>query len=279
LIVLTGDHGEGLGEHGEKTHGFFIYNSTLHIPMMLKLPSSQRLSPARHAAPVSLVDITPTVLGALKLKAPPQFQGRNLLPALRSTQPTEEPTELYGESFLARLHFNWNDLRSLQVGNYKFIETTKPELYDLSQDPHELRNLYDSKKAVAAEYQRRLAQVLARFTPDRELAQQTGLDPALAERLKSLGYAAVSGGGTKQTANSQLPDPKDRIHLYELISSAIDDSQHGRYDPSIEKLLKALETEKDSVPVRYLLGINYFRKQEYANAIAQFQRVVELSPD
>jgi tetratricopeptide (TPR) repeat protein len=242
------------------------------------MPAAQRLSPGPHSEPVNLVDVAPTVLGILKMNVPPQVQGRSLLPALRG-KPVEGPVELYGESFLARLHFNWSELRSLQVGNYKFIETAKPELYDVSQDPRELRNLYDSKKAVAAEYQRRLQQVLAKNTPDKELAQQTGLDPALAERLKSLGYAAVSGGGAKQTANSQLPDPKDRIQLYELVSSAIEDSQHGRYDPSIEKLLKALETEKDSVPIRYLLGINYFRKQQFADAIAQFERVVELSPD
>ncbi|MCI0351664.1 MAG: tetratricopeptide repeat protein, partial [Acidobacteriales bacterium] len=250
----------------------------LHIPMLLKMPSGQRLPPGKHAAQVSLVDVAPTVLSALKMKVPSEVQGRNLLPALQGKR-SEEPPELYGESFLARLHFNWSELRSLQVGNYKFIETTKPELYDLSQDPHELHNLYESRKAVGAEYQRRLRQVLAKYTPDKELAQQTGLDPALAERLKSLGYAAVSGGGTKQATNAQLPDPKDRIQIYELVSSAIEDSQHGRYDPSIEKLLKALEAEKDSVPMRYLLGINYFRKKQYPEAIAQFQRVVDLSPD
>lgn len=281
LIVLVGDHGEGLGDHGEKTHGFFIYNSTLHIPMLIKLPAAQRIPPRRNSQPVSLVDVAPTVLSALKMKVPAEVQGRNLLTSFgrKSAEQPAEPRELYGESFLARLHFNWNDLRSLQSGNYKFIETTKPELYDLSQDPRELNNLYESKKAVATEYQRRLSQVLAKYTPDQELAQQTGLDPALAERLKSLGYAAVAGGGTKQTVGARLPDPKERIQLYELVSSAIDDSQHGRYDASIEKLNKALETEKDSVPMRYLQGINYFRKQAYPEAITQFQRVVELSPD
>ena len=281
IIILAGDHGEGLGEHGEKTHGFFIYNSTLHVPMLIKMPSNQRLSPRPDSRPVSLVDVAPTVLSALKINVPTEVQGRNLLPGLqnKSVEQAVEPRELYGESFLARLHFNWSDLRSLQTGNYKFIETTKPELYDLSQDPHELKNLYDSKKAVATEYQRRLSQVLAKYTPDQELAQQTGLDPALAERLKSLGYAAVAGGGSKQTAGAKLPDPKDRIQIYELVSSAIEDSQHGRYDSSIEKLNKALETDKESIPMRYLLGINYFRKQAYPEAIAQFERVVELSPD
>jgi arylsulfatase A-like enzyme/Flp pilus assembly protein TadD len=279
LIALAGDHGEGLGEHGEKTHGFFIYNSTLHIPLLLKMPAGRLQNVrGRNAVPVSLIDLAPTLLNILNIKAPPSVQGRNLLPALQGKS-EQGGSDLYAESFLARLHFNWSELRGLQIGNYKFIETSKPELYDVAQDPGELRNLYESKKALATEYQRKLSQVVASHTPDRELAQQTGLDPALAERLKSLGYAAVAGGGTKQASSSQLSDPKDRIQLYELVSEAIEDSQHGRYDPSIQKLLTALNTEQNSVPIRYLLGINYFRKQEYANAITHFERVVELSPD
>jgi arylsulfatase A-like enzyme len=279
LIALSGDHGEGLGEHGEKTHGFFIYNSTLHVPVLFKIPTrGARLAARLYSAPVTLPDIAPTILAALKIDVPREMQGQNML--LSSHGKGSQPSrDLYAESFLARLHFNWSELRSIQIGNYKFIETAKPELYDLAQDPRELHNLYQAKPAVASEYQRKLTQTIAAYTPAQAMAQQTGLDPALAERLKSLGYAAVAAGGSKQTSNSQLPDPKDRIQVYELVSEAIEDSQHGRYEPSVKKLLEALGTEKDSVPIRYLLGINYFRQKEYANAIIQFERVVELSPD
>jgi len=283
LIVLAGDHGEGLGEHGEKTHGFFVYNSTLHVPLLLKLPGSRTpVARSSNQMPVTLVDVAPTVLGILKTPTPREMQGRNLQASLGrepGRKPSEGSSDLYAESFLARLHFNWAELRTIQIGNYKFIETTKPELYDLNQDPRETKNLYDSKRALAAEYQRKLSQVVTQHTPDRQMAQETGLDPALAERLKSLGYAAVSGGAAKQVGGPAPPDPKDRIQLYELVSEAIEDSQHGRYDPSVEKLLKALAVEEESVPIRYLLGINYYRKKEYANAIAQFKHVVERSPD
>jgi len=279
LIVLAGDHGEGLGEHGEKTHGFFVYNSTLHVPLLLKLPGNQALVAASpNRMPVTLVDVAPTVLGILKTAAPREMQGRNLQSSLRGKS-TEGGSDLYAESFLARLHFNWAELRAIQIGNYKFIETTKPEFYDVDQDPREIKNLYDSKRALAAEYQRKLSQVVTQHTPDRQMAQETGLDPALAERLKSLGYAAVSGGAAKPVGSPAPPDPKDRIQLYELVSEAIEDSQHGRYDPSVEKLLKALAVEPESIPIRYLLGIDYYRKKEYANAIAQFKHVVERSPD
>ncbi|HEV2020969.1 MAG TPA: sulfatase, partial [Terriglobales bacterium] len=248
LIVVTGDHGEGLGEHGEKTHGFFIYDSTLHVPLILKLPVGQNARPARVSTDVSTVDLLPTVLDALHLAPPAQVQGRSLLPLLKARGAGEA---LYSESFLPRLHFNWSELRGLQAGKYHFIDGPKPELYDLESDPKELKNLYPERQAVAAELRGRLAALIQKYTPEQELAQKTGLDPRLAERLKSLGYAAVAGGGNPTISNRELANPKDRIEVYELVSEAIADSQHGRYDPSVEKLRTALKTDKDSTPIHY----------------------------
>ncbi len=276
LIVVTGDHGEGLGEHGEKTHGFFIYDSTLHVPLILKLPIGRNARPARVSTDVSTVDLLPTVLDALHLAPPSQIQGRSLLPLLKGTVAGRE---LYSESFLPRLHFNWSELRGLQAGKFHFIDGPKPELYDLESDPKELKNLYPEKRAVAAELQGRLAAVIQKYTPAQELAQKTGLDPQLAERLKSLGYAAVAGGGNPTISNRELADPKDRVEVYELVSEAIADSQHGRYDPSIEKLRTALKTDQGSTPIHYLLALNYMRKRDFPEAITEFLRVLELSPD
>jgi len=276
LIVVVGDHGEGLGEHGEKTHGFFIYDSTLRVPLIMKLPIGRNARPARVSEDVSTADLLPTVLDALHLAPPAQLQGKSLLSLPRGKGAEDE---LYSETFLARLHFNWSELRGLQAGRYHFIDGPKPELYDRESDPQELKNLYGEKQAVAAELRGRLAAVIQKYTPAQELAQKTGLDPVLAERLKSLGYAAVAGGGSPTISNRELPDPKDRIEVYELVSEAIADSQHGRYDPSIEKLRTALETDKDSTPIHYLLALNYMRKRNYQDAIVEFQRVLELSPD
>ena len=276
LIVVVGDHGEGLGEHGEKTHGFFIYNSTLHVPLIVKLPAGRNARPARVSEDVSTVDLLPTVLHALELEPPAEIQGQSLLPRLKAK---EAPGELYSESFLPRLHFNWSELRGLQAGKYHFIDGPKPELYDLESDPGELKNLYAEKRAVAAELQGRLASAIQKNTPEKELARKTGLDPQLAERLKSLGYAAVAGGGNPTISNRELADPKDRIEVYELVSEAIADSQHGRYRPSIEKLQRALQTDKGSTPIHYLLALNYMRTRAYPDAVAEFRRVLELSPD
>jgi len=276
LIILSGDHGESLGEHGEKTHGFFIYNATLHVPFLIHLPGAA--SPRVVPDLVSLADMMPTVLQTLKVNIPSQVQGRNLLPLIR-TKEHDEARSLYAETFLPRLHFNWSELRGVETTNYHFIDAPKPELYDLAKDPGETQNLFAEKKAVGEEMRARLAALIRQYSAGQELAEKTGLDPALMERLKSLGYAGFSGGGSPTITNRALPDPKDRVQVYELISDAIAESQHGDYPSSTEKLNLALKTEPDSVPVRYLLGLNYYRMHEFSNAVAQLERVLQLSPE
>jgi arylsulfatase A-like enzyme/Tfp pilus assembly protein PilF len=276
LIVLAGDHGESLGEHGEKNHGFFIYNATLHVPMIIRLPGDS--SPRVVSELTSLADLMPTVLHVLKIDVPSQVQGVSLLPLMSPKKP-EESRNLYAETFLPRLHFNWSELRALETEKYHFIDAPKPELYDLSKDPGETQNLYAEKKAVAEEMRARLTTLIGQHSAGTELAQKTGLDPALMERLKSLGYAGFSGGGNPAITDRSLPDPKDRIQIYELISEAIAESQHGEYQNSAEKLTAALKTEPDSVPVHYLLGLDYYRLRQFPRAVEELQRVLQLSPD
>ncbi len=279
LIVLTGDHGEGLGEHGERTHGFFIYNATLHVPLIIHLPAR---SPGLHTTvtgPVNLADLMPTALQVLQIDIPPQVQGVSLLPLMKP-QAKNESRGLYAETFLPRLHFNWSELRGVETENYHFIDAPKPELYDLSTDPDETQNLFASKKAVGEEMRARLAALIREYSAGQELAEKTGLDPALMERLKSLGYAGFSGGGSNPTITDRsLPDPKDRIQVYELISDAIAESQHGEYATSTEKLTRALKSDPDSVPVHYLLGLNYYRMRQFPQAVEQLTRVLQLSPE
>ena len=192
----------------------------------------------------------------------------------------DEARSLYAETFLPRLHFNWSELRAVETENYHFIDAPKPELYDLSKDPGETQNLYSQKKAVAEEMHAKLAALIRQYSAGQELAQKTGLDPALMERLKSLGYAGFSGGGGDPTITDRsLADPKDRIQVYELVSDAMAESQHGEYADSTEKLKTALKTDPDSVSVHYLLGLNYYRLRQFPAAIEEYQRVLKLSPD
>jgi arylsulfatase A-like enzyme/Flp pilus assembly protein TadD len=277
IIILSGDHGEGLGEHGEKTHGFFIYNSTLHVPLIVHVPGTK---PHSVSEPVSTADILPSLLNEVSLPIPAQVQGTSFVAALEGRADAHAaPRGLYAETFLPRLHFNWSELRGIQFERYKFIEAPRPELYDLERDPKELQNLFDQKKAVGAEMRSKLSALIRADTPNTELAEKMPLDPALLERLKSLGYAGFSGGGDASAKASTLPDPKDRIQVYELISDGMADGQHGRYEESITKLTEALKTEPNSVAVNYLLGLDYYRLGDFAKSAEHLKRVMQFSPD
>jgi len=277
MIVIAGDHGESLGEHGEKTHGFFIYNATLHVPLIVHLPGGP--APKTMNDAVSLVDIMPTLLAASGLEIPASVQGQNLVPAIRGKSVDHDRT-LYNESFLPRIHFNWSELRGAENVRYHFIDAPKPELYDLASDPGELRDLFADKKAVGEEMRSKLAGLIRDYSAGKEMAEKTALDPALMERLKSLGYAGFSGGGGDPTITDRtLPDPKDRIAAYELISDAIADSQHGRYAESIAKLTEVIKTEPQSVAAHYLQGLNYYRSKMFLESVGELQKTVQLSPD
>jgi tetratricopeptide (TPR) repeat protein len=190
------------------------------------------------------------------------------------------PVENYAETYLPRIHFNWSELRGVRYRQYHFIDAPQPELYDLSADPRELKNLYSAQRAIANELRKRLGQLIAQYTPatGEKIAESTGLDPALMERLKSLGYVAVAGGGDEVLSDRRLADPKDRVQVYELVSDALSESQRGLYADSIAKLRQAEKVEKDSLPVHYLLALNYYRQKDFPTAIEEFQRALKLSP-
>jgi arylsulfatase A-like enzyme/Flp pilus assembly protein TadD len=280
LIVVAGDHGEGLGEHGEKTHGFFIYESTLHVPLIFKLPAGTGQQKSVVDESANLADLLPTILDIVGAGTPTEVQGRSLVPSIAG-KPNDKPAENYAETYLPRIHFNWSELRGVRYRQYHFIDGPRAELYNVSADPHELKNLYSAQRAVANELRKRLGQLITQLTPASgvKTAETTGLDPALMERLKSLGYVAVAGGGDDVLSDRRLADPKDRVQVYELVSDALADSQRGRYAESIQKLLQAEKVEKDSLPVHYLLALNYYRQNTFPTAIEEFQTVLKLSPD
>ena len=279
VIVLAGDHGEGLGEHGEKTHGFFIYNSTMHVPLIIRLPDAAAGRVVED--PVSLVDLMPTVLRAVGVDIPAQVQGKSLLARVRGedAQAAERERTVYGETFMPRLHFNWSELRGAEGAKYHFIDAPRAELYDVGSDPGETHNLLGEKKAVGEEMRAKLTAMIREYSAGKEMAEKTGLDPALVERLKSLGYVAFAGGGDPAVSNHDLPDPKDRIEAFENFSDAMAESQHGQYQESIEKLKGMIKTEPNSVPAHYLQGLNYYRLKMYPEAATELQKTVELSPD
>ena len=276
LVVLVSDHGESLGEHGEKTHGFFVYNATLHIACIVKVPTA---APRVVADEVSLVDVMPTVLQALGIPIPPTVQGRSLL-SLVEGRATDSASNIYAESYPPLLHFGWNLLRSLQSRGWKYIETTRPELYDTRADPKELKNLFATHRAQAQEMSDRLRTLVGRYTPATS-ATATAIaptDPALLESLRSLGYVAVSTGTITDASGKALADPKDRIQVYELVSAALTDDEQGHYAESLGKLQQAEKTESRSRTITFLMAGDYYHLKDFPHAVTAYQSTLELDP-
>jgi choline-sulfatase len=277
VIVVAADHGEGLGEHGEKNHGFFIYNSTLHVPLMVKIPG---IAPRVVQSDASLIDILPTVLDALNVAAPAGVQGRSLIADMqaRNIASSEPRRGLYAETYLPLLHFRWSNLRAIQEQGLAYIDAPRPELYDTRTDPGELRNLAAQRPAVAHELRAKLLSLIAKDTPGAGAgAQQVLTDPIMLERLRSLGYVAI-GGSYADPQGKPLPDPKDRVQVYELFSKAMSDGQHGRYQESLQKLDEAEKTEPRSLAIQYLMALDYYRLKDFGHAAARFKSAIELDP-
>lgn len=276
VLVLAADHGEGLGDHGEKTHGFFVYNSTLHVPLLIKVPGAASKTIDQET---SLVDVMPTVLQALQLPVPVGVQGRSLLSEILG-KPSSGASNLYAESYLPLLHFHWSPLRALQSGGMKYIDAPRPELYDTRADPQETRNLLAGKQSVAHEMHEELQAMVRRYTPagGDGTRESVPTDPALADRLRSLGYVAISGGSYSDSSGKALADPKDRIQVYDLFSEAMADGQHGRYSESLAKLHEAEKTEPSLLPICYLQALDYYRLKDFSHAEERLKASLALDP-
>jgi choline-sulfatase len=269
LIVFTSDHGEGLGEHGESTHGYFTYQSTLHVPLIIHWPAGRAPMPPRVEAPASLLDISPTILDAVRLPAPQAMEGKSLFAASGSSR------DIFSESLYPQKHFGASALASLRSGHYKYIEAPRPEFYDLAQDPAELTNLYASKSSVASAYRERLTQLRQLYKP-RAQGTQNALSPEAVERLHALGY--LTGRNSAPTPASSAVDPKDRIADYEKYGQAIYLASLGHLDESNAALTAILARDPDLSDVRLTLGLNEQRMGKDAEAVEQFRTVVAADP-
>jgi arylsulfatase A-like enzyme/Tfp pilus assembly protein PilF len=276
VVVVVSDHGESLGEHGEKTHGFFVYNSTLHVVCIIKVPGdAPRVVPDE----VSLVDVMPTVLQALGIPIPAGVQGRSLL-SLVAGRTGEGVSNLYGESYPPLLHFGWNSLRCVQSRGWKYIETTRPELYDTHTDPKELNNLVSARADLAQDMRNRLRKLVSRYTPSTSgpANENAPADPALMKSLRSLGYLAVSTGTFADASGRTLPDPKDHIQDYELVSAALIDEEQKHYAESLRKLQQAEKAGTHSGTIRFFMAGEYFHLNDFPHAAEYYQAALELDP-
>jgi choline-sulfatase len=274
LVILLSDHGEGLGEHGESMHGYFIYQSTLWVPLIFHWPAGAPSFPSRVSQPVGLIDVAPTVLDFLGLPSPPAFQGKSLLSLLKSRNGRDRRW-VYSESLYAHDAFHWAPLRSLRAGHYKYIEAPKPELYDLQRDPGERSNVARVNQAEALALRRNLSSLLARSaqrwpTPPHEMS------PEALALLDSLGYLSRDPR-PQPTAGEK--DPKDGLAEYHQYEKGLVSLYRGRTDAAIAAFRGILGHDPRNTLARFHLGESYLMAHRPSDALREWRRALVLDPE
>ncbi len=250
VIVAVGDHGEGLGEHHEDTHGIFLYDSTTHVPLIVKLPAGGSGGTAV-TAQVRTLDIVPTLLELAGAPAPPKKDGDSLEPYFAGKSEADRPA--FGETDYP-LRFGWAPLRSVRSEGFKFIEAPRPELYDLQLDARELSNKYDAQNARVQKSRAMLAEV--RSTE-----------------------AQVQGSTTTTPEPSSLPDPKDKIEEQNLLHAAMIASEDNRSADARKALEKVLALDPKSPTALRQLGELELQAEDYVQAAHHLKGAVEVRPD
>ena len=254
IVVIVGDHGEGLGDHGENEHGYYIYDYAVRVPLLARIPGT---SPRNAAIPaqVRTIDIAPTLLELTGTAPMPRVEGRSLLAAVDGRE--SEPRYAYSESMVTNLQYGWSALYGLRTNDYKFIEAPRSELYDVRSDPKELRNTLDSNRRVARQYKDDLARIRAESARDAPNVEEANLDQETMKKLASLGY--VGGASAKLREGPGLADPKDKMHLFDSVGYAahlisIDDHKQAA------QVLEIVLHDDPKVPQALILLATTYRK-------------------
>jgi len=236
-IFYLSDHGESLGEHGESGHGFFLYDSTLRVPLIVRPAASSPLAPRVVKQAASLADVMPTVLQMAGLQAPAHLQGRSLLPTMLGKETADAGQ--YAETYIPQLHFGWSPLRSYRLGHYVFIDAPRAELYDTTADPGQSTNLASQNRALASQYRARLQEFAARHQARPGASASAGPVLEAREKLASLGYVQLSAPKLTGDFGKGL-DPKDRIQAFESYHDILNEIGSRNIQPRIVERLAAL---------------------------------------
>jgi len=265
FVVLAGDHGESLGEHGEGNHGVFLYQATQQVPLIFTGPG---IAPGTTvSATVGLVDIAPTLLDLLGLPALPEADGRSLVPALRGAHLSAREYEL--ETFYPAYAYGWAPLRALTSGPYKYIAAPRRELYELPTDPRENRDLARTKASRAEE----LARSLADRTRGDRVPEADHDDNERRDKLASLGYVSGSVAPTGEAL-----DPKDGVKLLPDLDAARRAIQLGDPKDALAPLSKLLARNPGNIPARLLLGQAQLASARPDDAVATYRQVTTMAP-
>ena len=272
LVIAVGDHGESLGEHGEQTHGFFIYDATVRIPLIVAGPGV----PAREVGDqVRIVDVMPTALDLLGVTAPRPVQGHSLAPLARG-----EHLGLLAlsETWYPRYHYGWSELRAVRDGRFKFIEAPRRELYDLRADPGETSDLSGRDPAQSDTMAQALTRETQRVASASAARGPRPIDPDAEERLQALGYVGTSLSA-RSLEDRPRGDPKDKIGLYGLLHAAAQASVEGRLDEAVAMARQALAQDPGIVEGHTLLGNFHAKAKRYDEAARAYQQALRLDPE
>jgi arylsulfatase A-like enzyme/Flp pilus assembly protein TadD len=274
IVIAVGDHGEGLGEHSEETHGIFLYDSTTHVPLIVKLPDHRNARTVVDAQ-VSTLDILPTMLDWLHVPRPERIDGQSLLPYLEGDKKSHL---VLGETNYPQ-QFGWAPLRSVRTEGFKFIEAPRPELYSLRTDPGEVQNIYapwdstvQKSRAILSDWSRR--------SPPMNQAK-VSVPESTMDELKALGYFgrndAVSS--TSVPEPSMLPDPKDHIQEQNLLHTAMIAEEDGRAGEARSALENLLRLNPDSSAALGQLGELELNAGEDAKAASHLNKARAMQPN
>jgi arylsulfatase A-like enzyme/Tfp pilus assembly protein PilF len=279
LVVAVGDHGEMLGEHGEEEHGVFLYEASLHVPWIVRLPRAERAGTVV-AEQVRSVDLMPTVLDLVGVRRAGRaaIDGESLAPVIRG-RPRRDPPPSYADAHYPELNFGWSMLRSWRVGEWKYVDAPRPELYDLRVDRRELKNVTAQRSNVSARMAAELQDTWRSFGEAAEsVAPQP--DPETLARLRSLGYVGIA---TPRPGGHRGPDPKDKIQDLQrfrtLLTGATADLAAGRSDAAIAKLKGAVAINDRAYDVHVLLGDAWRQKGEFDKALGEYDAAALLNPE
>jgi choline-sulfatase len=281
IVVVMGDHGESLSEHGEATHGFFIYESTLHVPLLVRAPFSGTRGGRRVMDVVRSVDVMPTILDMLGIQPPTAIDGTSVV-ALMTGAVKELGLESYSEALYPLHHFGWSDLRALRSGRYKLIAAPRPELYDLQDDPGEHHDVFRQREALGQRMLGRLREREGAFTKlDQAGKPVVEVDPDARARLAALGYVGTFvATAAPDAARSGLADPKDKVGLFNKITTARDISKDdGAFDEVVTMLKEVVREDPNVIDGWFMLGNMYAKVGRQQEAIPYFRQALALKPD
>lgn len=274
LIIAIGDHGEGLNDHGEQTHGIFLYDNTQQVPLLVAGPGV----PAGRVitAQVRSIDLLPTVAEFLGLEPNPAAQGVSLWPLIQRGQPAPGKGSNYAylETLYPKTYMNWSELRGMRTDRWKFILAPRPELYDLERDPAEKENVIDRHPAEADHLQKKIWEIIGPAARDQKLTY-TPVNRETRQELESLGY--VSAGTPREIIlNMSGPDPKDRVTTLRAMQQYDRFMKAKAFAAAAHAMEAAVRGDSANPLARMYLATAYEKMRDWQHAIQTYRGAEEI---